>query len=152
MVEADGSFALRIERSITALARLGGWVDEIAAALHLEAAAEFALRLCLEEATANVVMHGAPDDDDPGFVALHVTPGPEALEVTLEDRCGAFDPLTVASPTLPTSLDDAQVGGLGIHLMRQYARSISYDRIGEVNRLTLTIARTTEEVGAHSPR
>ena len=151
VAEAGGSFALRIERSMAGLARLGGWVDGLTASLHLEAAAAFALRLCLEEAATNVVMHGAPDGGDAGFVALHVTPRPEALEVTVEDRCGPFDPLTVPSPALPTGPEDAQVGGLGIHLMRQYARSIRYDRIGEVNRLTLTIPRTKEEVASPSP-
>ena len=87
------------------LEQLGGWVDTVAAALHLDAAADYALRLCLEEAAANVVMHGDPDGDgDADFVALRVEPGPEALRVTIEDRCGAFDPLTVPAPRPPTGL------------------------------------------------
>ena len=141
VAEADASFALRIERSMAGLVRLGAWVDEIAAALHLEQTAEYALRLCLEEAAANVVMHGDANEGDVGFVALGVVPGPDALEVTVEDRCGAFDPLTVPAPDRPASLEDAKVGGLGIHLMRQYAQAIRYDRVGEVNRLTLVIPR-----------
>jgi anti-sigma regulatory factor (Ser/Thr protein kinase) len=142
VAEPDGSFALRVERSTAGLVRLGGWVDGIAAALRLDTRTEYALRLCLEEAATNVVMHGAPDDVDGGFVRLRVAPEPEVLRVIVEDRCGAFDPLTVPAPELPTSLDDARIGGLGIHLMRQYAQTIDYERRDGTNRLVLGIPLT----------
>ena len=142
--DAGNTFTLRIERSMAGLEQLGGWVDTVAAATGLSKTAEFALRLCLEEATANVVMHGAGDtgsDGDAGFVALHVAPAQDSLHVTVEDDCEAFDPLHVPAATIPTNPDEARVGGLGVHLMRQYARTIDYARVGDVNRLTLTIGR-----------
>ncbi|HTW71568.1 MAG TPA: ATP-binding protein [Acetobacteraceae bacterium] len=142
MPESDGGFTLRVERSMAGLARLGGWLDGIAAALRLDTRSELALRLCVEEAASNVVMHGAPGDADAGFVELRVAPEPEALRVIVEDRCGAFDPLTVPEPDLPTRLEDARVGGLGIHLMRQYAKSIDYERRDGTNRLILSIPLT----------
>jgi anti-sigma regulatory factor (Ser/Thr protein kinase) len=141
--DAANTFTLRIERSMTGLAQLGGWVDAVAASLGLDTTAEYALRLCAEEAAANVVMHGeaAAADAGAGFVALRVEAVQDVLRVTIEDRCRAFDPLHVPAPVAPASLEDARVGGLGIHLMRQYTRAISYERAGEVNRLTLTIGR-----------
>ncbi len=136
------TFALRMQRSMAGLEQLGGWVDRVSAALGLGKAADYALRLCLEEAAANVVMHGiANADADTSCLALRVEPEQDALRVTVEDRCGAFDPLHVPKPATPTSLEEARVGGLGIHLMRQYARAISYERAGDTNRLTLTIGR-----------
>jgi anti-sigma regulatory factor (Ser/Thr protein kinase) len=140
--DADGGFSLRIERSMAGLAELGGWVDSITASLGLGEQADYALRLCVEEAAANVVMHGAACADvDAGVIALRVEPAPDAVRVTIEDHCGAFDPLHVPAPAIPASLGEARVGGLGIHLMRQYARAISYERLGDTNRLTLTIAQ-----------
>lgn len=124
------------------LAQLGGWVDTIAASIGLDKATEFALRLCVEEATTNVVMHGtAAARADADVVALRVEQAQDALRVTVEDRCGAFDPLHVPAPAPPTDLAQVRVGGLGIHLMRQYARAISYERAGDLNRLTLEIGR-----------
>ena len=61
--DAGHSFTLRIERSMAGLEQLGGWVDKVAAALGLDKAADYALRLCLEEAAANVVMHGTAGAD-----------------------------------------------------------------------------------------
>jgi anti-sigma regulatory factor (Ser/Thr protein kinase) len=140
--DAGNTFTLRIERSMAGLAQLGGWVDVITAALGLGEAADYALRLCVEEAAANVVMHGVADaDGDAGFVALRVEAAPDALRLTIEDRCAAFDPLHVPAPEIPATLEQARVGGLGIHLMRQYTSAISYERAGDVNRLTLTIGR-----------
>jgi sigma-B regulation protein RsbU (phosphoserine phosphatase) len=140
--DADGSFSLRIERSMAGLAQLGGWVDTITASLGLDEAADYALRLCAEEAAANVVMHGdANGHAGSGFVALRVEPAPEVVRLTVEDHCAAFDPLRVPAPSMPASLGEARVGGLGVHLMRQYARAISYERVGDMNRLTLTIGR-----------
>jgi sigma-B regulation protein RsbU (phosphoserine phosphatase) len=142
--DAGSTFTLRIERSVAGLAQLGGWVDTVTAAVGLDAAADFAVRLCVEEAAANVVMHGEADartHGDAGFVALRVDAAQDTLRITVEDRCGAFDPLHVPPPERPTDLAEARVGGLGIHLMRQYARAMNYERAGDVNRLTLTIGR-----------
>ncbi len=140
--EAGQTFTLRIERSMAGLEQVGGWVDSVAAGLGLGEATDYALRLCTEEAAANVVMHGvAGADGDAGFVALRVEPVRDALRVTIEDRCAAFDPLNVATPERPVSLEDARIGGLGIHLMRQYTRAMEYARVDGMNRLTLTIGR-----------
>jgi serine/threonine-protein kinase RsbW len=136
------SFTLRIERSMAGLEKLGGWVDTVAAALGLDKSADYALRLCLEEAAANVVMHGTGCAGGGGdFIALRVAPAADALRVTIEDHCGAFDPLQVPAPKPPASLGEARVGGLGIHLMREYSRAIDYARVDGMNRLTLTIGR-----------
>lgn len=139
--EADGGLSLHIARSMAGLAALGGWVDRLTAALGLDAATEYAVRLCAEEAAANVVMHGVDCAGDGDGVTLRVAVMPDGLDLVIEDRCAPFDPLTVPVPPLPRSVADAQVGGMGIHLMRHYARHVSYERAGTVNRLTLRIGR-----------
>lgn len=121
---------------------LGGWVDEVAAALRLGTAAEYALRLCLEEAVANLVMHGAaPPERDAGSITLSVCADEQALRVAIEDACTAFDPLAVATPENPQHPLDARVGGLGIHLMRRFSNDLHYESEDRTNRLSLTIAR-----------
>jgi anti-sigma regulatory factor (Ser/Thr protein kinase) len=124
------------------LMRLGLWVDEVAATLCLPATQEYALRLCLEEAVANVAMHGAPEPDAAAeAVSVELRHASGLLHVLVEDRCAAFDPLLQPAPDLAASLEDRPIGGLGIHLMRQYAQSVRYRREAGTNRLELTIAR-----------
>lgn len=137
---ADG-LSLRLERSMAGLSRLGGWVDEIAATLRLPPAQEYALRLCLEEAVANAVMHGDPAPGGRDDVVLRVRRlATSDLRVTIEDRCAAFDPLRQPEPDRQAGLEERPVGGMGIHLMRQFTRTMTYRRTDGVNRLDLTIA------------
>lgn len=148
-VTGRSDFALRIERNARGLERLGFWVDEIAAAMILPPSTEYALRLCLEEAVANVVMHGIPaPGTDASTVTLRVDRTPEVLHLTVEDQCAGFNPLAVPSPSAPTAYQDMPIGGQGVHLMRQFAQKAGYARDGDVNRLTLIIA---EESGVQAP-
>ena len=57
-------------------------------------------------------------------------------EVT-DDGC-PFDPLSHELPEAPTDLQSAQIGGLGIKLMRSFAGDVVYQRCGATNRLTLS--------------
>lgn len=141
MPSAHDRFVLRLSRSMEGLTRLGSWVDEVAAALSLPAPQEYALRLCLEEAVANVVMHGQPEMGAACYaVSVEIRHAGGLLHVAVEDDCAAFDPLRQPEPELNADLDSRTIGGLGIHLMRQYARHIGYRRENGINRLELTIA------------
>jgi anti-sigma regulatory factor (Ser/Thr protein kinase) len=136
----NAGFTLRIERNIQGLARLGGWVDEIVTALALTEPVEYALRFCVEEAATNIVIHGRPvPGTDAGTVTLTVAQTPCLLRLVITDRCAWFDPCL--APAQNVAADPDRIGGLGIPLMRRYAKDIRYRRDGDANRLTLTIAR-----------
>lgn len=101
----------------------------------------FAVELVLEESLMNVIWH-AFDDDAKHDIDLRVQIVPEAIEMHFEDDGMAFDPLQAAEPTLPESIDEAVPGGLGLMLVRKFSRSIAYERRGERNHLTISVART----------
>lgn len=93
--------------------------------------------LALEEVFANIVMHGSK----PGRVAtVEVSLALEAsgLTMIIEDDGPAFDPLTLPAPDITASLADRPVGGLGVFLVQQVMDSVSYQRVGTRNRLTMT--------------
>jgi serine/threonine-protein kinase RsbW len=134
-------FTLRLARSMDGLTALGPWMDEVAGTLGLAPPQEYALRLCLEEAVANVVMHGQPAAGAAcDRVLVEVRHARGLLHVQVEDNCASFDPLRQPAPDLDADLENRTIGGLGIHLMRQYAQSVAYRRENGVNRLELTIA------------
>jgi serine/threonine-protein kinase RsbW len=97
------------------------------------------LVLCLNEALANVIVHG-------GVAALSA-PVKLMLEVSLDDGCGkagvtvsdagvAFDPLSVPARTLPKTLEDASLGGLGLVMIRRCSDWLDYRNEHGHNHLT----------------
>jgi len=59
------------------------------------------------------------------------------VTITIEDHGAAFDPREVPPPPVPSRIDEAVIGGLGVHLMRHFAQDLAYQRLDGVNRLIL---------------
>ena len=129
--------ALLLRHDPAEMVRLADWIDDRVASLGLAGRPAYAVRLCLEEAVGNVMMHSALPPGLPAGIAVRLHRVGEGLEIVIEDHGAPFDPLTAAPPTTAGSLAEAQVGGLGIALMRRFARAITYRRDGTVNRLTM---------------
>ena len=99
----------------------------------------FKLELVLEETLMNLVWHAFKDGGRHLFdVTVQVQS--DAVSLCFEDDGVPFDPLGVAPPNLPTSIDQATPGGLGLMLVRKTARSVAYERVDGRNRLTIGIA------------
>jgi anti-sigma regulatory factor (Ser/Thr protein kinase) len=101
----------------------------------------FNIELILEESLMNVIWHAFSDQAD-HRIDLLVQVDPQQIVLRFEDDGIAFDPLQASEPVLPTSLDDAVPGGLGLMLVRKFAKSVAYERSGDRNRLTIAVART----------
>src|SRR5580704_15752552 len=135
-------FDLELDRTMAGVRRAGAWVDELAILLNLSGEAEYTLRLCLEEAVTNIVNHATPDPSDGGrdSVSLHLLANASTLRLTIEDQCGAFNPLDTPLPQ-PNDPAPEGEGGLGITLLRRHADEVSWERDGTINRLSLKLPR-----------
>lgn len=101
------------------------------------------LDLCLNEALANVISHGSLDGREvPVSLKMEVrSAGAEAGEatVTMTDEGPEFDVVSVALPERPQTLADAQIGGLGLLMIRSFSDSVSYQRLNGTNVLTFSV-------------
>jgi anti-sigma regulatory factor (Ser/Thr protein kinase) len=70
------------------------------------------------------------------LVRLAYQPG--EVHVDVEDEGKPFDPLQVPPPDLHSPLQERQVGGLGIHFIKQLVDEVTYARVDGRNRLHLT--------------
>ena len=92
----------------------------------------FALRLALEEAVRNALVHGCTGRADlPIDVAWSVSP--DLVTITVEDPGPGFDPYAVPDPTTDENLEAPS--GRGLLLMRAYMTSVEYNDRG--NRVTM---------------
>jgi anti-sigma regulatory factor (Ser/Thr protein kinase) len=98
------------------------------------------LELLMEEILMNVSRYSYPEGA-PGVVTItYSVPAPGELAVEVGDQGIAFDPLTASPPDLTLDLMRRPIGGLGILLMKSFAKLLTYRREQGWNRLTLAIS------------
>jgi serine/threonine-protein kinase RsbW len=135
-MRADGMFRGRLPSfgEVRALA------EQFGTAGGVERTAMLRVILVLEELFTNTVTHGYPPGAE-GPVWVTLVAGATGVELTYEDAGAAFDPLTEApaSPD-PTGAGPGQAaGGLGIGLVLGLSEGVRYARVGDRNRITLTV-------------
>ena len=89
-------------------------------------AAGFCLRLCCEELFNNIVFHGAKDRDDID-ISCRMTVTESHVRVCFKDNGPQFSPLTWPPPQPYDTVENAQVGGLGVQMVRNYAETFDYE-------------------------
>jgi|SRR5208337_3591098 len=98
-------------------------------------------QLAVEEAITNVIVHGYRNQGGDVGVTCRATRG--IVEVQIEDAAPPFDPLSLPEPDLTADIEERQVGGLGIFLIRQVMDEIVYRHENGKNILVLVKRKTT---------
>jgi anti-sigma regulatory factor (Ser/Thr protein kinase) len=92
--------------------------------------------LAIEELVTNCVKYGYADAKDHVVdIALCVEDGVLRIEVIDDGR--PFNPLEAPAPDLSRPIEDRPIGGLGLHLLRELADDVSYERRDGTNRLRM---------------
>lgn len=100
----------------------------------------FQVRLVLEELAINVISYGFESGGNMFEVVLRSTP--DRLVIECSDDSWPFNPLTDSpEPDVEAALEDRNVGGLGIHLVRTMMDEVEYERKDGKNCLTLVKRR-----------
>jgi serine/threonine-protein kinase RsbW len=132
----EGSITIRISATVHEIERLNRLIRQFGELHDLPGRALYSVNLALDEVVSNIVLYGYEDsNDDPIVVRLEVR-GAE-LMASVEDSGREFDPLSLPTPDLSAPLEDRQVGGLGIHLMRSLMDGVEYRRHGDKNILSM---------------
>src|SRR5262249_10629296 len=130
------AWRLILRAEVAELTRLTRWVEEFAQYAKLPPDQVFAIQLSVEEAVANVITHSGSAESGQDIAVELAASGDQVLAV-IEDKGRPFDPTTVPPPIQPASLAEAQIGKLGIQLMRNFASEMRYEAFNGCNRLTL---------------
>ena len=95
------------------------------------------IELVLEEVLVNV-FHYAYPQEHPGMVTLQCLFRENALVFFVRDTGPAFNPLEKEAADISLDIDDRQIGGLGIYLIRAMVDSLTYERKSGANILTFS--------------
>ena len=86
------------------------------------------LDLVLEELLVNICRYAYPAGELGEVAVGYAVASPKRLRVDVCDSGQPFNPLESPDPDLTLSLQERPIGGLGVHLVKQIANSVSYKR------------------------
>ena len=140
MMEENNS---RVSRSITLpndvaeVPVLAEFVEGICEEVGMDMPTMMQLNLAIEEAVVNVMDYAYPAGEE-GEVVVDAVVNDGQLQIVIKDQGTPFDPTAKGEVDTTLSAEERKIGGLGIHLIRTIMDTVSYERVGDSNVLTLT--------------
>ncbi len=96
-----------------------------------------AAELALDEFLNNIISYGYLDSEE-HRITIDLAVVERALQIKISDNGIPFNPFEQAEPELESSIEEREIGGLGIHLVRNMMDDYTYDRLEECNVVTLS--------------
>ena len=116
--------------------RLNAFVDEVCQVVGFDQDTTMQVQMALKEAVVNVMKYAYPTGQR-GDVTIEAALDDVRLKFTIIDSGKPFDPTVQAEADTSLSAKQSNVGGQGIHIMRKNMDSINYERMENINVLTL---------------
>jgi anti-sigma regulatory factor (Ser/Thr protein kinase) len=133
---------LTVKNRIEDLLRVNSIFESFATQHDIGGRLRYHLLVSIEEILTNIIKYGF---DEQGVHPIHITFRLvlENVEMEFEDRGREFNPLEVDEPNLETAIEDRQLGGLGIHLVKKMVDVAEYRREGDRNILLLRKSKSS---------
>ena len=131
------SFRLDVAPDIAEIPRLNDWIEACCEESGVATDLIFKLTLALEEAVTNVMQHAFTGSLPPHRIEIALAIDAERVIADVIDNGHPFDPSEAAEPDRAAPLEERDVGGLGIHLIRRMMDTVEYRRVADENRLRL---------------
>ena len=125
-----------LPNDINEVPRLTAFVDAVCEAVGFNPTVTMQMNLAIEEAVVNVMNYAYPRGKK-GDVTIEALSNDVRLKFVIIDSGTPFDPTVHADVDTTLSAQERPIGGLGIHLVRQMMDSINYERVNNLNVLTL---------------
>ncbi|RJQ59744.1 MAG: ATP-binding protein [Desulfobacteraceae bacterium] len=128
--------SLRLPAKLEHLESLISFAVQEAERMKLSEEEVFSVKLALEELLVNSISYAYPSGQ--GEIEIACFSADEgAFSVLVRDWGPPFNPLEMDEPDLSQGISEKRVGGLGIYLVRQMTKELTYRREGDANVLTL---------------
>jgi sigma-B regulation protein RsbU (phosphoserine phosphatase) len=122
----------RLEEIANVMAALEEFSDSTGLDMGVAQAAE----LVLDELLTNIISYSFGDAVE-HKITVEMSVKANALHIVISDDGICFNPFEQEDPDLESSIDERDVGGLGIHLVKKFMDEYSYQRLKGRNVVTL---------------
>ena len=128
---------IELENKMEELDRMVLWLENTAEEWGFQPMLTLNLNLVLEEAFTNVVNY-AYTDQNKHLIEIIFEKDENILTIQIIDDGQPYDPTLRNDPDLTLPVEQREIGGLGIYLIRKVMDQVMYERSENKNRLTLT--------------
>lgn len=133
----------RFEADLGELSRIREFVTKSAKALGVVPAVLDDLRLVVDEAVTNIVVHGYRG---PGEITVDLSAEGSDLIVRLCDKAPTFDAVSAVPDEVGTADSRTAPGGFGLYLIKQSMDDIAHRALHPGNELTMVKRNVVEDL------
>ena len=131
---ADTVLSVALRNEASELLRLAALVERFGEDHQVSGDDVMKINLVLDEIVANVIRHGKAGDHE---TQVSLALDGRLLKIDVDDAGVAFNPLEAPPPIFDVPLEERRPGGLGIHIVKTLAESVTYTRNNDRNHLTV---------------
>lgn len=136
---SEQAFRMSVENRFSELEaariRMRGYLQQ----QHVGAQALYNSELVLEEVLTNTIKYAFQDGAD-HCIEVEIAVAHDAVAMRFTDDGVPFDPSRPSPQAQPATIQEAQIGGLGLTLIRSACRQLTYAREAGRNHFSITIA------------
>ncbi len=137
MDRRQDKYRLELTNDVQQVPLLNTFVDAMCDEAGATPALTMQMNLAIEEAVVNVMNYAYPKGTK-GDILLTARLSDDTLTFVISDKGIPFNPTLQKPADTTLSAEERQIGGLGIHLVRQLMDTVSYERRNDMNILTLS--------------
>ncbi len=89
--------------------------------------AQMQIDIAIDELFSNIVHYAYHPGTGPATVRVEVIEEPLSVVITFIDQGVPYDPLAKADPDVTLSVEEREIGGLGIYIVKKKMNEITYE-------------------------
>lgn len=132
---------LTMGNDLNSLSGAARTIETFLGGLNIGAKERYTVALAFEEMATNIIKYGFEKDGAFHQIDVRLSADADMLKLELEDSGIEFNPLNLGEPELADPVEQREIGGLGIHLVKRMADALDYRRENGRNLLTITVKR-----------
>ena len=118
---------LTMDATVENIARVTAFVDEQLEAMDCPMKAQIQIDVAIDELFGNIAHYAYRPDVGPATVRVEFLKEPRAVELTFMDSGIPYDPLEKDDPDISLSIEEREIGGLGIYMVKKSMDAVSYE-------------------------
>lgn len=128
---------LTIAATIDNLEAVTAFVDEQLEAFECPMKAQMQIDIAIDELFSNIAYYAYAPDTGEATIQAELLEAPRAVKLTFIDSGTPYDPLKKEDPNTKLSVEEREIGGLGIFMVKKTMDAMIYEYKDGQNRLSI---------------